>query len=287
MYVYNFVPTQKPINFNEIFVVMPFDEKYDSVLHDLIEPATEEANSILKFNESKQKLHAYRTKDDIRTTSGWINVLEHLTRAQIVMGVLTGNNPNVFYELGIAHATQHLTRQILLAKEGYKPKFDIKDLIYYQYKKDLKTSIIPLAQKIADAIKWHKIEEEKIIHQARMLLGPYEFEVIMDHGYKNFINLHSSSNGRESYENDIREKHKNDLGYAVGVFDRHAHAISNLCIHGLLGLDTSSSPVEGGVNVTFAYYWTELGNSVLQLLKIITKEELGKRREKMPIFFEK
>ena len=51
--------------------------------------------------------------------------------AQIVLGVLTDDNPNVFYELGIAHATQPITRQILIAENGYKPRFDTKDLIYY------------------------------------------------------------------------------------------------------------------------------------------------------------
>lgn len=129
MYPYDFRPKQKAINFTEVFVVMPFEE-YDDVFNKLIKPATEKANELLNDTEH-QALSAYRTKDDIRTTSGWINVLEHLLTAQIVMGVLTSNNPNVFYELGIAHATEPITRQILIANKGYQPKFDTKDLIYY------------------------------------------------------------------------------------------------------------------------------------------------------------
>jgi len=83
-----------------------------------------------------QKLMSYRTKDDIRMTSGWINVLEHLLTAQVVIGVLTDDKPNVFYELGIAHATEPITRQILIANK-VTSQIRHEDLIYYEYESDL------------------------------------------------------------------------------------------------------------------------------------------------------
>jgi hypothetical protein len=103
MYPYNFRPNYSGIDHKKIFVVMPFDKKYDKVLAELIIPATKEANRILRHKKSL-RLSPYRTKDDLKTQSGWINVLENLNTAQIVLGVLSGANPNVFYELGISYA---------------------------------------------------------------------------------------------------------------------------------------------------------------------------------------
>ena len=102
--VQNFEPKQKSLR-KEIFVAMSFAEEYDKIYKKLIKPAVEKSNEKLKYS-GDEELKPYRTKDDPRTVSGWINILEHLFTAQIVLGVLTSDNANVFYELGIAHATQ-------------------------------------------------------------------------------------------------------------------------------------------------------------------------------------
>ncbi|MDP3790529.1 MAG: hypothetical protein Q8R38_00580 [Candidatus Omnitrophota bacterium] len=283
MYAYNFKPKQKAINFKEIFVVMPFGSKYDDIYEKLIVPATEKANGILSYSGS-QRLLPYRSKDDIRTTSGWINVLEHLLTAQIVLGVLTDNNPNVFYELGIAHATEPITRQILVAPKQYERQFDLKDLIYYEYEDELDKSIDPLASRIADAIKSYNIDEEKKINQARMLIGPYEFEVLMTQGSKRNFVLHTSVKGREDYEKELLAR----LGeeHLKGAFERHVPAIANLCSHGFLGLHTSSERKDDKTVVHFSYHWTELGNSLLYFMKLIPIEELRARRDGMPAYFD-
>jgi hypothetical protein len=283
MYPYDFKPKQTAINFTEVFAVMPFAEEYDDIFDKLISPATEKANELLAYAEH-QRLIAYRTKDDIRMTSGWINVLEHLLTAQVVIGVLTSDNPNVFYELGIAHATEPMTRQILIANKGYKPKFDTKDLIYYEYEDNLEKSIEPLALRIADAIKSYKIEQEKKVIQARMLIGPYEFEILMTQGGKRNFVLHTSKKGREDYERDLLERVKEE--HLKGAFERHVPAIANLCSHGLLGLHTSSDIREDGRTIVhFSYHWTEIGNCLLHLMGLISLEEVKARREGMPPFF--
>ena len=265
------------INFREIFVAMPFEDKYDDIYSKLIHPATVKANELLKFT-SNQTLYAYRTKDDIRTSSGWLNVLEHLLTAQVVLGVLTDSNPNVFYELGIAHASEPITRQILIAEEGYKQTFDLKDLIYYEYGKNLEDSVEPLALKIKDALDWYKIDEEKKVHQARMLIGPYDFEVLMQHGKDPAFAIHTTE-GKEDYE----KAHGEDS------HRKHIIGISNLCHIGLLGLDTSHKPQEGQqgvVVVSFSYHWTNLGNCVLESMGLINKDVVKARRNGQPWYFE-
>ena len=85
---------------------MPFAPEYDRVFTDLIQPAV-----AIAANNLERSLSPYRTKGDPRTTSGWVEVLEHLYTAQVVLGVLTKEvNANVQYELGIAHATQPIRR---------------------------------------------------------------------------------------------------------------------------------------------------------------------------------
>src|SRR4051812_37224938 len=108
MYPYNFRPIVKGLNPEEVFVVIPFLAKYDSIYTDLVQGAVDIAAEKLNRN-----IKAYRTKGDLRTTSGWLEVMEHLYTAQVVLGVLTKQvNANVQYELGIAHATQPIQRQV-------------------------------------------------------------------------------------------------------------------------------------------------------------------------------
>lgn len=284
MYVYNFKPTFQSIEFRKVFIAMPFEDKYDNIFHKLIEPAVQLASQKLGLKK-EEVLFAFRTKEDINTTSGWINVMENLLTAQVVIGVLTSNNPNVFYELGIAHATQPLVRQILIAKKDYKPRFDLKDLIFYGYENNFGKSIDPLAIRIKQSIEMYKTEEDKIFHRARMPIGPYEFEVLMDHANdRNFV-MHTSKQGREDYQNWAKQKHNDDEQYWKGAFERHVVAITNLGRQGLLGLNTKSERTATGTGVEFSYHWTDLGNCVLNLMKLITDEELKARRRGMPKYF--
>ena len=274
MYPYNFKPQETGIKHNEVFIVMPFDKKYDVIFSNLIDPATKKANEILGFT-GEMSLKAYRTKDDIRTTSGWINVLEHLFTAQIIIGVLTSYNPNVFYELGIAHATEPITRQILIADNVHKPTFDIKDLIYYEYDPDnLNLSVEPLAVKIADAIKWDKIEEERMIQKARRFISPYGLDVTVKYGKQRNFHLHMDK--AEEYEST----------YGKGAFEKHLKGLENLCQNGLIGLNTKTIKSDDtGVHIEYSYYWTNLGNDVLYFLKIIDEKDLKDRRAEIPESF--
>ena len=284
MYAHDFKPRQKGVNFREVFVAMPFAPEYDTIFNDLIVPAVKAANDLLGMSES-QKLEPYRGKDEIKTHSGWLNVLERLTTAQIVIGVLTPENANVFYELGIAHATQQKARQVLLAEQGYEPAFDLKDLIYFPYKRDqLNSSVEPLAKKIKDAIDWYKTSEDRAIRQALMQLGPFDFEFIMIHQANGNLVLHTSPEGQKSYEDAIRS-----AGFNInvnGLFERHGQVVSNLCRIGLIGLNTESIIESGRTNISFSYFWTDLGNLVLKELKLINETELVKRREGLPRFFD-
>lgn len=272
MYPYDFEPKQQSLR-KEIFVAMSFAKEYDKIYKKLIKPAVGKANEKLKCS-GDEELKPYRTKDDPRTVSGWINILEHLFTAQIVLGVLTSDNANVFYELGIAHATQPITRQILIANEGYEPKFDLKDLIFFKYSENYEESIEPLALKIQDTIEYYKIEREKGIHQARMEVGLLAFIVMLTYANVSHFSLKIS-------EEFILE---HDKQYGKGLYDKHVQGVESLSQLGLLGLNTKKEVVEQN-RIEFAFYWTGLGNEVLALMKLITNDERIKRWKSLPLYF--
>lgn len=271
MYPYDFEPKQRSLNKQEIFVAMPFHEDYDNIYDLLIVPAVEKANEKLEYlNDGR--LHPYRAKDDSKTVSGWINILEHLFSAQIVLGVLTSDNPNVFYELGIAHATQPISRQILIAKRGYKTKFDLKDLIFLEYMEDFEESIDPLSTKIQNAIEYYKIETDKRIHKVRMKVGLLSFGVML----KFSSDSHFSMRISKDEVSPIKDIPK-------GIYDKYIQGVESLCQVGLLGLYTKTERDEN--KIEFSFYWTGLGNEVLRQMDLITEDDLNKRWKSLPPYF--
>ncbi len=290
MYPYDFRPRQLGINFREVFVVIPYEDQFNVLYDQLIVKAVEKANEFLGLS-GQQTLYAKRAVDDAGTTSGWLNVLEHLYTAQVVLGVLTGRNANVYYELGIAHATQQIQRQVLLLDSTQQPPFDLKDLIHFDYDPQaLALGVVPFAKKIADAVAAFKIEDERRISKARMICGPYEFEIMMDWGEHPNLPMHTSPQGRLDYERIIREKHGGDENYSRGSFERHVVAITNLCQLGLLGFNTAPPEYLEKDNQTilyvgFSYHWTDLGNCVLNLIGKIGRHEVKRRRANLPLHF--
>ena len=276
MYPCDFKSKRQSINHQEIFVVMPFEAKFDEIFNKLIVPATAKANELMGRSASTDKLSAYRSKEDIRTVSGWVNILEHLTTAQIVLGVLDSNNANVFYELGIAHATQPSYRQILVASKGYERKFDTKDLIYLEHEgTPTDANINDLAARIKDSIDGQNLEAEKLISQARMSVTPMGLAVIMTYGAQSNFGMRLAKDFKLEYI----KTHGEDS------FDHHLMGIENLCEHGLLGLNIKRLGLPQSIVFEFSYWWTGLGNDVLAQMRLIRGEEVRTRAAKMPEHF--
>jgi hypothetical protein len=275
MYPYDFEPTLKGLNPEEIFIVMPFAVQYDPVFTDLVEPAVH-----LAGRDLGRMLEPYRTKGDRRTTSGWLEVLEHLFTAQVVLGVLTKRvNANVHYELGIAHATQPIRRQILIAEGHYKPAFDTKDLIFMQYSRTSPAnSVNELAERIKTAITEWDVEQEKIVSHAIAKITPFEFEVMMHWSSIDHFNVRTSGSGPDDYKKAVAVVHERDTWYMEGVFKRHCEAIGQLQHSGLLGFNTHTNPPQ----IEFTYYWTDLGNLIFVRFGIIDKAERVRRYGVMP-----
>ena len=249
MYPYDFKPKKNFIDLYKVFVAMPFHYSYEHIYTDLIAPSINRVNVKRKKNE---KLFLYRAKDPKHLRSGWLDILENLHTSRIVIGVLTGDNANVFYELGIAHTNQQIERQILIAPKGYKVKFDLKDLIYREYNPNkLANSITELSKAIRDTLKLYDFNNDRMISLAESRLSYYEFEIIGKFSSVSHFIL------------------------PVNSPRKHYDGVAQLCHAGLLRLSTKPEVIQR--KIEFSYYWTNIGNAVLRKLMIIDDIELRKR----------
>ena len=103
------------------FVMMPFAEPIGGYYKAIYEPAI-----------SKAGLRAVRADDEIFATGKIIDqVWSGITAAKVLVAELTGRNPNVFYELGLAHA---LSKPVVLISSNQEDvPFDLQHIrvIYY------------------------------------------------------------------------------------------------------------------------------------------------------------
>lgn len=103
------------------FVMMPFAEPIGGYYKAIYEPAI-----------TKAGLRAVRADDEIFATGKIIDqIWSGITAGKVLVAELTGRNPNVFYELGLAHA---LSKPVVLISSNQEDvPFDLQHIrvIYY------------------------------------------------------------------------------------------------------------------------------------------------------------
>jgi hypothetical protein len=105
------------------FVLMPFKDPFDSYFKRIIKPAIE-AN----------RLYAVRGDSLFRSTNIMDDVWNGIRRAKMLIAELTEKNPNVFYELGLAHAVSKPV--ILISASIDDIPFDLRAIRVLLYDKD-------------------------------------------------------------------------------------------------------------------------------------------------------
>lgn len=96
-----------------IFVVMPFAKEFEDVY-------------LLGIREVAEKMRfIVERADDIEHNENILSVIRgKIQAANAVIGDTTGSNPNVFYEIGYAHALEVPT--VLIARKGSSLPFDLQ-----------------------------------------------------------------------------------------------------------------------------------------------------------------
>ena len=116
-----------------IAVMMPFDTSFDLVY---------EAIRLACASQGKEALRV----DQIYSATPIIkDIFESIAQSSLVIGDLSGRNPNVLYEIGLAHVLKRDV--IMIVQNGEDIPFDLRHLRYFTYSPDsqgietLKTSL--------------------------------------------------------------------------------------------------------------------------------------------------
>ena len=126
---YNIYPKQFrnkkiPIEKNRCFFIMPFSDEFDIVYGEI------------KNALSKENYICVRVDEISGSTPIITKILTELLKAQFIIVDLTNCNPNVFYELGIAHTFKDAENIFLLKEQNSNVPFDITHLTYIEYDKN-------------------------------------------------------------------------------------------------------------------------------------------------------
>jgi hypothetical protein len=124
---------------DECFVIMPFGGWFDDYYEGIYVPAIEAAGL------------CPRRADDIFRPSPIINDIWTMTKsARVILADLSKKNPNVFYELGLAHA---LSKPAVLVTEAIEDvPFDLQSLRVIVYNKDEPDWGLSLGKKIKNSL---------------------------------------------------------------------------------------------------------------------------------------
>jgi hypothetical protein len=120
---------------SRIFVLMPFASEFGDVY-------------MLGIREVAEKLgFAVDRADDIEHNENILDVIQKSIRqCDVVIADMSGRNPNVFYEIGYAHALGRPT--ILLCRKGDNVPFDLQSINYIGY-----ASIIDLRERLEKRLR--------------------------------------------------------------------------------------------------------------------------------------
>jgi len=102
-----------------LFVLIPFCPEFNNI-YDTIKQAAENID-----------LFCFKVNDEPFVGKISSKIYESINRADIIVSVLTGKNPNVFYETGYSHAKEKPT--ILLIDNPSEIPFDLKDYNHIIY----------------------------------------------------------------------------------------------------------------------------------------------------------
>jgi nucleoside 2-deoxyribosyltransferase len=96
-----------------VFTLMPFNESFNDIWK-------------LGIKETCEKADTYceRVDEQIFEERMLDRIYNQINKADIIVADMTGKNPNVFYEVGYAHALNK--RVILIIKESDDIPFDLK-----------------------------------------------------------------------------------------------------------------------------------------------------------------
>jgi hypothetical protein len=172
-------PAQGPTDIEKgsVFIIMSMDKT---------DPLLEDVHVTIKRVCRTFDLHAERAADIEHSESVTDLIVERLKKAQILIGDLTGERPNVYYELGFAHGLGRTVN--LYSRKDTKIHFDVHDFNVKSYENvtELENMLRSRLNAILTPAQGHSDEDAKL----RRAL------------YDEMIGLASSIGGQMNYHKD-------------------------------------------------------------------------------------
>jgi len=158
------------------FVIMPFSAEYDLVYHQLIKPAAE--TSGLKVLRADDIYSPGVITEQIRAA---------IHQSRICIADVSGKNPNVLYEVGIAHTLDKTT--ILLSQSVEQIPFDLRAfrVVLYDMKKikRARENLVSAIQKILGGRKL--VEAEELLQQGNVKAAIAEASIYFEQALRELI----------------------------------------------------------------------------------------------------
>lgn len=154
------------------YVIMPFDERYYSTYAEAIRPA------VTRVSELRGERWRCVRADDVRVPGSITKeIITSLHTADVVIADLTANNPNVLYELGVAHSGGRTT--IMITQDFEALPFDVNTYRVHPYdpsKQGLQNLREYLSDTIADVLTGrmkmtNPVRDHAPLQQAEMILN--------------------------------------------------------------------------------------------------------------------
>lgn len=124
MYPKTFFTTERQINESTCFIAMPFSSEFDAVF------------DCIKHTLDQENISATRTDELLGGGHIIEDILEGIATSELVIVDVTDRNPNVFYELGIAHMCKDVEKVILLSQNIESIPFDLRPFRHILYLND-------------------------------------------------------------------------------------------------------------------------------------------------------
>jgi hypothetical protein len=127
-----------------VFVLMPFEEKFADIYKFGIKGAADDAGA-----------YAQRVDEQIFDEGMLDRIFNQINKADVIVADMTAKNPNVFYEVGYAHALDKVV--LLITQSANDIPFDLKHRQHTVYS----GSINHLRSELAGRITWAVGEAER------------------------------------------------------------------------------------------------------------------------------
>lgn len=231
-------------NKSNVFVIMPFQEEFF------------EMYEMLKI-EFSEKYEFTNAGDEGNQQNILRDIIEPIYKADVVIADLTGLNPNVMYELGIAHTFNK--RTIVITKDDLsKLPFDLK-----QYRaKDYSTHF----KKFAELIEYLKINMDGAVNGTVSYSNPV----------KDFMTLAGLENANQFQEKAIELEDDTDKGFLDFLAEIEANA--NLLSEEIDKLNDEMGIMSDGISKSAAEIdrvKQNGGNSVASFVRKESKKAAG------------